>query len=119
VKEGIMRRELGKKETIRVKVSVDHSKIVFDPCCLHVLPEDTIVWQLDGERAFAIIVKDFMSPLEWGIKVADKGAKEIKSKVVLDAEYGLFSYTICAVDRDKLLVADPEIIVHPPNGGRS
>lgn len=113
-----MKRNPRENLTFTVNVSVDHGKIVFDPCCLHVLPKDTIVWKLDGERAFAIIVKDFMSPLEWGIKVAGKGMKGITSKVVPDAEYGLFSYTICAVDGDKLLVADPEIIVHPPNGGR-
>jgi len=113
-----MKRTPGTKEIVRVKVSVDRGEIAFEPCCLHVLPGDTIVWELDGTRAFAIIVRDFMSPLEWGLKVARKGAKSIRSGVVADAEYGLFSYTICAVDGDKLLVADPEIIVHPPNGGR-
>ena len=113
-----MRKVGGPKKTFTVNVSVDRGEIVFEPCCIHVLPGDTIAWKFDGKRAFAIIVKDFMSPLQWGTKVIDKGAKLIRSGVVADAEYGLFSYTICAVDGDKLLVADPEIIVHPPNGGR-
>jgi plastocyanin len=113
-----MRKVGGKKKTFRVNVSVERGEIVFEPCCIHVLPGDTIAWLLDGKRDFAIIVKDFMSPLRWGTKVVAKGAKLIRSDIVADAEYGLFSYTICAVDGDKLLVADPEIIVHPPNGGR-
>jgi plastocyanin len=113
-----MKRTPKETEILRVKVSVDDGEIIFEPCCLHVLPGDKVVLELDGSRAFAIIVRDFASPLEWGLKVAHKGMKAIRSDVVRYAEYGLFSYTICAVDGDKLLVADPEIIVHPPNGGR-
>lgn len=111
-----MRRRAGKAATFTVDVSAGHGRIMFDPCHLHVIPGDTIVWKLDGEHAFAVIVKDFMSPLEWGSKVAAKGARTIRSVVREDADFGLYEYTICAVEGNALLVADPEIIVRPPDG---
>jgi|WetSurMetagenome_2_1015567.scaffolds.fasta_scaffold1226290_1 hypothetical protein len=90
----------------------------YDKCCVHAMPGDTISWHLDGARAWSVIVKAFEGPLGWGHWVAAKGERSIRAIVRPDAKPGFYPYTLVAVDGERLLVADPEIIIPPPHGGR-
>jgi len=111
-----MKKRSKRPETFTVTVTAGHGLITVEPCHLHVFPGDAIVWKLDRRHAFAVIVKDFMTPLEWGTKVVRRGQESIRSCVRDDAEFGLYEYVVCAVEGDALLVTDPEIIVRPPDG---
>ena len=103
-----------------VRVSVDPTgNLHYDRCCVHAHPGQVIRWHLDGRHAFAVIIKAFEGPLGWGYKTADRGETEIQGVVAHDARPGFYPYTLVAVHEDRLLVADPEIIIPPPRGGRA
>jgi plastocyanin len=111
-----MKRMSRENKTFVVNVGVSRGKIEFDRCCLHVIPGDTIVWRSSGVYAFAVIVRDFVSPLQWGAKICPKGTRTVRSLVRREADYGYYPYSLCAWDGTGLLLTDPEIIVHPPGG---
>ncbi len=103
-------------QTIVVRLSLDHGRVTFDKCGLHVIPGDTIEWRFNGPNAFAIIIKNFRSPLTLGSAVAAGPVRKIRLKVRNDADYGCYAYTICVADGAHLRLSDPEIIVRPPDG---
>ena len=101
-----------------VTVTVRPDKtITYNRHCVHARRGDTITWEIDGGRAFAVIVKAFESPLDEGFKVSERG-EAISMTVLPDAKPGFYPYSLCIVDGHGLLVDDPEIIIPTPKGGR-
>jgi plastocyanin len=101
-----------------VTVRLNKKKFEYNTHCVHVCPGDTITWRFRTEIPFALMVKDFISPLDWSSAVLPKGETTIVGKVLEDAEYGFYPYGVCAYDGGELLLDDPEIIVKPPKGGK-
>ncbi|GEM_PF-2060106 len=105
-------------EERKVKILVKDGTVKCDPFTIGVNGGDTIVWELKGKesRPLSIIVKCFVSPLSWGYKV--KKGRVIRVAVRRNAVRGIYPYAVCVCDGDDLLVADPEIIVPKPKGGK-
>jgi len=101
-----------------IKISVVRKRIKYDRESVDVGQGDTITWKMDtkDEMPFSIIVKSFISPLEWGTAVSPKGKKSIVGTVRADAEPGYYHYGTSVWDGTDLLADDPEIIVKPPKG---
>jgi hypothetical protein len=101
-----------------VTVVVAAGKIAVTPCCIHAGRGDLIRWHVDGRRPFAAIVKAWDGPLNWDFFTLDRGGTVIEAVIAPDAKPGFYPYALVAPDGDGLLVADPEIIIPVPKGGR-
>jgi hypothetical protein len=109
-----------------VTVNFKGAGFEFKERCVCACPGDAIKWVFNGRRddsggdyagtPFVVIIKDFLSPLNWSFKKSPKGSDFITGKVRRDAEYGCYSYAFCALKGSALLVDDPEIIIKPPKG---
>ena len=120
------RREDRIKPKIKERPIVEHTvnvtitkekKFEYDKHCVHVCGGHKITWKLikrNKELPFAIVIKAFVSPLDWGSAVASKGRMTIVGNVREDAKPGFYPYAVCAVDGGELLLDDPEIIVRRP-----
>jgi len=101
----------------RVEVNVDaDGRLVCTPCCVHAAPGDRITWVPEGARPLAVIIKAFEGPLESREMTAGAHGTPIETSVRLDAKPGFYPYAAVMPGGDGLLVADPEIIVPPPDG---
>lgn len=101
-----------------VTVSIAAGKITLTPCCIHAGRGDVIRWHVDRHRPHAVIVKSWAAPLNWDYFTLRRGGETIEAVVAPDAKPGYYPYAVVAPDGDALLVADPEIIIPPPRGGR-
>jgi plastocyanin len=101
-----------------VTIEIVKKKLNYDKHCLHVDQGDEIAWKVKDAPPFAVIVKAFVSPLDWSYAVKGKDRKSIVGTVRSDAEPGFYPYGVCVIDGPDLIVDDPEIIVKPPKGGK-
>jgi len=100
--------------TVRVTVGAD--TLTYDPCCVHANPGERITWEIGDHHGLAVIIKAFEGPLEARTLSARMGEPSITATVRRDAKPGFYPYALVAATRGALLVADPEIIVPPPDG---
>ncbi|HPW17789.1 MAG TPA: hypothetical protein PLP83_05355 [Candidatus Aminicenantes bacterium] len=101
-----------------VTIEIDGKKLSYDKHCVHVDQGDEITWRVKDARPFAVIVKAFVSPLDWGHAVKEKDRKGVVGTVRADAAPGFYPYGVCIGDGSGLIVDDPEIIVKPPKDRR-
>jgi len=101
-----------------VTITISRKKFQYDQHCVHVERGDKITWKLTNAAPFAVIVKEFVSPLDWSFEVLGPRRKTIAGVVRNDAKPGFHPYSVCVLDGGDLLVDDPEIIVKPPKGGK-
>ena len=102
-----------------VTVSIAAGTITITPCCIHAGRGDVIRWRVDRSRPYAVIIKAWAGPLNWDYFALRRGGDTIQAVVAPDAKPGFYPYALVAPDGDALLVADPEIIIPPPRGGRA
>jgi hypothetical protein len=100
---------------VKVKISAT-KKFGYNKHCIHACAGDTIEWVVDKQPPFAIIIKAFVSPLDWDSAVLRRGELMIVGRVREDAEPGFYPYGLCAFDGTDLLLDDPEIIIRRPDG---
>lgn len=107
------------KEVIMVEHKVNVSigpdkKFKYGKECLCVTGGDTITWKLKNRFPYGIVIKAFVSPLNWSYRMTAAG-KEIIAEVRKNAVPGLYPYGVSVFDGENLLFDDPEIIVRPPD----
>jgi plastocyanin len=98
---------------VNVRIGPD-KKFKYGKECLCVTGGDTITWKLKNRFPYGIVIKAFVSPLNWSYKITGAG-NEITAKVLKNAVPGLYAYGLGTFDGKELLFDDPEIIVRPPD----
>lgn len=103
----------------KVRVGVQRGRLVCEPGSVYADRGDKIVWSFEPSRTYCVIVKAFAGPLNWDYFVVSKGRGWIEAVVSRDAKDGYYPYALVAVEGERLLVVDPDIIIPPPRGGRA